>query len=251
MAKAILVIGDMGTGKSTSLRNLPPTETIIITPNSKDLPWEGAMKYFNKRNGNLISCLKIKKAVMTDPNEANGVLENLALANKNPVIKYVVLEDLTHFMNDRMLDDKFVASQDWSKWNRFGADMFAITTKHIQSMRDDLTVIIIGHTEAKDNGVMGLQTAGKLLDNTVKLPSYFTYVFHSRVFSQNNVLTYKFQTHNDGKYLAKTPMGMFKDDFVDNDMKDIITTIDDYRNGKAITTTAAPVAIPGVPVKLG
>lgn len=247
MAKAILVIGDMGTGKSTALRNLPSDETIIITPNSKDLPWEGGMKDFNEKKGNLISCLKIKKAVLADPKEANGVLENLALANRDPKIKYVVLEDLTHFMNDRMLDDKFVANQDWSKWNRFGADMFAITTKHIQSMRDDLTVIIIGHTETKDNGVMGLQTAGKLLDNTVKLPSYFTYVFHSRVFSANNVLSYKFQTHNDGKYLAKTPMGMFKDDYVDNDIRAIIARIDEYRNGVA----AAPVATPGTPVKLG
>jgi hypothetical protein len=83
----------------------------------------------------------------------------------------------------------------------------------------------------------------------VKLPSYFTYVFHSRVFSANNVLSYKFQTHNDGKYLAKTPMGMFKDDYVDNDIKDIITRIDEYRNGKL--TTAAPAATPGIPVKLG
>lgn len=244
MAKAILVIGDMGTGKSTALRNLPPAETVIIMPNSKDLPWEGGMQDYNEAKGNLISCLKIRKRVPTDANESKGVLEHLAAVNEKPGIKYVVVEDITHFMNDRMMDDVFIKTEDWGKWNKFGADMFAITTKYIQQMRNDLTVIIVGHTEIKDNGTIGLQTAGKLLDNTIKLPSYFTYLFHSRVFNTNGNLSYKFQTHNDGKHLAKTPMGMFKEDYVDNDMLAIIKRIDEYRSG------TKPVA-PAGPVKLG
>lgn len=244
MAKAILVIGDMGTGKSTALRNLPPDETVIIMPNSKDLPWEGGMNDFNAQKGNLISCLKINKAKIGDPKEPNGVIEHLIDINSNLKIKYVILEDLTHFMSERMMDDAFMRNADWGKWNKFGADMFAITTKHIQQMRDDLTVIIIGHTEIKDNGTIGLQTAGKLLDNTIKLPSYFTYIFHSRVFSTNNVLSYKFQTHNDGKHLAKTPMNMFKEDYVDNDLRQIIARIDEFRAG------IKPVVVPGEPVKL-
>ncbi len=247
MAKAILVIGDMGTGKSTSLRNLPPDETVIISPNTKDLPWEGGMGDFNHQKGNLVSCLKIRKKNIADKNEVNGVLEYLSEANSNPKIKYLVIEDITHFMNDRMMDDAFTNNADWGKWNKFGADMFAITTKHIQQMRDDLTVIIIGHTEIKDNGTMGLQTAGKLLDNSIKLPSYFTYIFHTKVLNQNNTLSYKFITHNDGKHLAKTPMNMFKDDLVDNDMRQIIARIDEYRNG----ITKAPAAVPGQEVKLG
>jgi len=229
MAKAILLLGDMGTGKSTSLRTLPPEETVIITPNTKDLPWEGAMEDYSKVKGNLISCLKIRKRNTADAKEEPGVLDHLIAVNTNPKVKYVVIEDLTHFMNDRMMDDVFIKTEDWGKWNKFGADIFTITTKHVQQMRDDLTVIIIGHTEIKDNGTVGLQTAGKLLDNTIKLPSYFTYIFHSRVFTTNGKLDYKFQTHNDGKFLAKTPMGMFAQDFVDNDMKAIVTTIDEYR----------------------
>lgn len=233
MAKAILVIGDMGTGKSTALRNLPPAETVIIMPNSKDLPWEGGMEGYSEAKGNLISCLKIRKRSPSDVKESNGVLEHLAAVNEKQGVKYVVVEDITHFMNDRMMEDAFMKSEDWSKWNKFGADMFAITTKYIQQMRPELTVIIIGHTEIKDNGTIGLQTAGKLLDNTIKLPSYFTYIFHTKVFNTNNTLSYKFLTHNDGKHLAKTPMNMFKEDFVDNDMMQIIKRIDEYRLGKA------------------
>jgi hypothetical protein len=243
MAKAILVVGDMGTGKSSSLFSLPPKETVIISPNSKDLPWEGAMDDYSVAKGNLITCLKIRKKVSTDPKEEPGVLEHLVAINANPKIKYIVLEDLTHFMNDRMMDDAFIKTDDWGKWNKFGADMFAITTKHIQAMREDLTVIIIGHTEIKDNGTIGLQTAGKLLDNTIKLPSYFTYVFHSRVFNSNGSLSFKFQTHNDGKYLAKTPMGMFKEDFVDNNMLAIVNRIDEFRFKKTPQPATSPVSL--------
>ncbi len=243
MAKAILVIGDMGTGKSTALRNLPPAETVIIMPNSKDLPWEGGMGDYSEAKGNLVSCLKIRKRMPTDLKESNGVLEHLAAVNEKPNIKYVVVEDITHFMNDRMMDDVFIKTEDWGKWNKFGADMFSITTKYIQQMRPDLTVIIIGHTEIKDNGTIGLQTAGKLLDNTIKLPSYFTYIFHSKVFNNNNALSYKFLTHNDGKHLAKTPMNMFKEDYVDNDLHVIVKRIDEYR------MKSNPV--PTQPVELG
>jgi len=243
MAKAILLIGDMGTGKSSSLFSLPPSETVIISPNTKDLPWEGAMDDYSVAKGNWISCLKIRKKMPTDLKESPGVIEHLAAINNKPNVKFVVLEDLTHYMSDRMMDDQFIKSQDWGKWNTFGADMFAITTKYIQQMRDDLTVIIIGHTEIKDNGTIGLQTAGKLLDNAIKLPSYFTYVFHSRVFNNNGVLNYKFQTHNDGKHLAKSPLGMFTEDFVDNNMFAINQRIDEYRFKKKPVPAAGPVSL--------
>lgn len=231
MARAILLIGDTGAGKSTSLINLPPDETIIISPNTKDLPWEGSGAQYNAEKQNFILCTKMKKRNVLDTKEEPGVVEWLYAINEHKKnIKYVVIEDLTHYMNDRMMDDVFIRTEDWGKWNKFGADVFAITTKHIAQFRDDLTVIVIGHTEVKESGTIGLQTAGRLLDNTLKLPGYFTYIFHARIFNNNGKLEYKFQTHNDGKYLAKTPLGLYKEDFIDNDISKIISRINEYRN---------------------
>jgi hypothetical protein len=230
MALPILLLGDMGTGKSTSLRNLPPDQTIIIKPNSKDLPWEGAMDDYSPAKKNLFTTTLFHQNPDTKELGAWDIMQSV---NKYaPQIKYLVLEDITHYMNARMMDDKFIRRDDWGKWNEFGADVFSIAVKDFETFRDDLTIIVIGHTEVKDNGQVGMLTAGKLLDNTVKVPSYFTYAFHARVFKTNNKLEYKFQTHNDGVHLAKTPMGCFAEDFIDNDMLAIAAQIREYRSRK-------------------
>jgi len=229
----------MGTGKSTSLRNLPPQETFIISPNAKDFPWEGAMEdYVAGKNFIQTSDFASVKKYLDQINA------------KGTHVKYVVIEDITHYMNARMMNNSFIKREDWGKWNEFGADVFSIVIKDFEKFRPDLTIIIIGHTELKENGQVGMLTAGKLLDNSVKIPSYFTYAFHSRVFKTNNKLEYKFQTHNDGVFLAKTPMGCFADDFVDNDLIQIIDRIKEYRSKKrpvtkvAEPTTAVPAPIP-------
>jgi hypothetical protein len=47
-AQTMLIIGESGQGKSTSLRNLNPEETFIISTTSKPLPWRGWKKHFKK-----------------------------------------------------------------------------------------------------------------------------------------------------------------------------------------------------------
>lgn len=241
MALPILLIGDMGTGKSTSFRDLPPDQTIIIKPNSKDLPWEGAMDDYSPAKKNLFTTVLFKQDPTTKELGAWDIMQSVN--QYAPHIKYIILEDITHYMNDRMMNEKFIKRDDWGKWNEFGADVFSIAVKDFEKFRDDLTIIIVGHTELKDNGQIGMLTAGKLLDNTVKVPSYFTYAFHTRVFKANNKLEYKFQTHNDGVYLAKTPLGCFTEDFIDNNMLQAINRIREFRAKKRpvapVTTTPA------------
>lgn len=237
MALPILLMGDMGTGKSTSLRNLPPSETVMVLPNSKDFPWEGAMEDYSVAKKNLFLTTSFRKTG-DGPLGAMDIMQSVNQYAKH--VKFLVIEDITHFMNNRMMNDAFIKNENWSKWNHFGADVFSITVKDFETFRDDLTIIIIGHTELKENGQVGLLTAGKLLDNTVKIASYFTYALHSRVFKEGGKLSYKFQTHNDGVHLAKTPMGCFQEDFVDNDMFAVINRIKEYRSRKKVTVPVTP-----------
>ena len=49
-AETILILGESGMGKSTSLRNLNPKETFIISTTSKPLPWRGWKKNYTEFN---------------------------------------------------------------------------------------------------------------------------------------------------------------------------------------------------------
>jgi hypothetical protein len=218
MAQAVLLLGKSGSGKSTSLRNLPADKTLIITPNAKELPWRGA-------NASYIEGTNLIRS--SDMTQVAGFLKSASDSGK---FDYVVVEDTTHYQNKRMLSPQFTASKDWGKWNTFGADVYGMMTKDIETYRDGMVIIFIAHTDQKEDGTMGLRTAGKLLDNSIDIPSYFTYILHSKVVKKDNALEYMLQTNDDGFTLAKTPMGMFANLMIPNDMLDVVQTMKEYKN---------------------
>ncbi len=227
-AKAILLLGDEGTGKTTSLRTLPPNETIIIQPNTKDLTWPGWEKDFVLTK-NLLRIQRLDQA----PTVMKQAIQMY------PNTKYLVIEDTTHLQNERTTSQKFIAQNSgnaaFAKWNQFGADMNRMIGEAVKQLPASLTVIFVGHTEMKDDGMISIQTAGKLLDNSTKIPSYFTYVLITRVLASENSgpVRYMLQTNHDGTYKAKTPMGLFKDLYVPNDIKAIVDQIRNYGGVKA------------------
>ena len=222
MAKAILVIGASGTGKSTAWRNMPASKCCVISPNSKPFPFKGAEQKF-KVGTNLIIC-----------NELSDIPKLLKQA-ADAGYKYILVEDFTHFMTARITSTGFLnkntGNEAFSKWNYFGAD----AGKAIQSVasltQDDVYVVFNHHTETKDDGSVGMRTAGKLLDNVIDMPSYFTYIFHTIVTHKDGEAPlYQLMTNTDGKKLAKSPMGCFSKTLIDNDVKLIIDTITEYNN---------------------
>lgn len=217
MSNTILLIGKSGTGKSTSLRTLPPDNTLVISPNAKMLPWRNsASQYVKGKNLVRISSL-------------TQVPELIKKAAEGTKFNYVVVEDTTHLQNSRMMEDSFIASKDWSKWNRFGADVAKMMVENLETYREDLTVIFIGHTDTKEDGTVGMRTSGKLLDQSFDIPSYFTYVFHSLAIKKDGgKIDYVFQTNDDGIHLAKTPLGMFNELYTENDMLKTISEINQY-----------------------
>ncbi|KKM22041.1 hypothetical protein LCGC14_1629320, partial [marine sediment metagenome] len=99
MAELILYIGNSGTGKSTALRNLPPEDTIILTPNGKSLPFPGGRKFIRGENffinNNLIGGSKTPKNEL----EKLDLKEFIEQVANNTKRKYLVIEDFTHFVS--------------------------------------------------------------------------------------------------------------------------------------------------------
>lgn len=221
-AKLLLVEGPSSTGKSTAWESMDEKSTIIVTPNAKDLPFAGgSSKYVIGKNRIQVSKIEQLPAILKKINDE-------ALH-----IKHVLVEDFTHFFNTRLMDKTFIArklgNDAYAKWNELAADTLPVITGNAESFRDDLFIVFNAHVEVNDNGVASLQTPGKLLEKSINIVSYFTYILHTVPVMTDKGMEYRFLTNFNGKHEAKTPKGMFKDLFIPNDISKVIETIKTYQ----------------------
>lgn len=104
--------------------------------------------------------------------------------------------------------------------------------KAAMGMRDDLVVCVLTHSENTGDNInpyYKIKTQGKMLDSVITLEGLFTYVLFTRVvLNENNEPSYKFVTNSDGTCTAKTPMGLFSDILIDNDLDAVIKRIKEY-----------------------
>ncbi len=117
----------------------------------------------------------------------------------------------------------------FQRWNQFGADVYDTIFKDLQNLREDLNVILIAHTTINDQGYHALKTPGKLLENTINIPSYFTYIFHTLTKDTESGTEYVFQTNKNSIYHAKSPLGCFDDIHIPNDLKPAMDAINEYK----------------------
>lgn len=223
MSRTILVIGESGAGKSTALRSLDPKSTFIIKPNAKALPFKGGSALYNTKNKNI--------ARLTTFTALANALETIN--DKQKHIKTIVVEDISHFFNYRTMKD--AKMEGFKKWDFLAVDAYKAFLAGEQDalFRDDLTIILIGHVQESidANGVRfsTLYTPGKVLDNKVKIPSYVTYEFYADVEIVDGKPHYYFLTNKDGSGReAKSPMGLFDELKIDNDMAKILDEINKY-----------------------
>ncbi len=88
MSKAILIIGESGSGKTTSLRNLPPDETFYIDADGKGLSWKGWRNQYNKQKKNYIKT--------DDPDMVYNIMREVH--EKQKQFKYLVIDTLNGIM---------------------------------------------------------------------------------------------------------------------------------------------------------
>ena len=115
----------------------------------------------------------------------------------------------------------------YDKYVDLGKEVFdALSITH--NLRDDLFCIFTMHTEIDKMGTYKPKTVGNMIDQYICIEGKFTYVMHA-VAKEGN---YKFLTNHHGQYIAKSPMGVFDDLVIDNDLKFVIDKINAYNNGE-------------------
>lgn len=213
MSRMILVMGESGSGKTTSMRHLDPKTTFYIDCDKKGLSWKGWRKQYNKENGNY-----------WPSSSANAITTTLVKIDKEkPRIKTIIIDTL----NWVMIDDEFkrMKEKGYDKWQ----DM-AFSVKEMvamgQQLREDMTVVFTAHTQTErdDSGFAftRMKTSGKKLDK-ISIESMFTTVLLSKCVDGK----YLFETQSDNS-TAKSPMGAFEEKEIENDITKVIKVLEEF-----------------------
>ena len=226
MAQSVLNIADSGTGKSTSIRNLDPKETFIINIANKPLPFKGWKKnYTNISKEN-------PKGNMTSASSASGIVKAMQHVNdKMPQVKTLVIDDWQHMSSFEYFDR--ASEKGYDKFTQIAANL-AQVAKMPKDMREDLTIFFLTHSEESTdvNGHRRVKakTIGKMIDNALTLEGLFSIVLFGRVKKMEDSLEYGFDTQNNGENTCKSPMGMFEESFIPNDLQFVKDCITNYEN---------------------
>jgi hypothetical protein len=198
MAVLVMIYGQSGTGKSTSLRNFKHEEVAVINVSGKPLPFRGDLKPYNTDN-----YTKIVNAIC------------------NTDRKSIVIDDATYLMvNEFMRTAKQTGYQKYTDM----ACNFNGLIEVCAGLPDDKIVYFMGHSDQADDGREYFKTIGKMLDNYVTVEGRFTIVLKTVVQDGK----YMFSTQNNGQDTVKSPMGMFEHGLIENDLKAVDETIREY-----------------------
>lgn len=204
MAQKILIMGESGSGKSTSLRNCDPAITAIVNPVGKPLPFRGS-KNFPTLNG------------VTDSEEICDFMKKSAGSGA----KLIVIDDFQYILAVPYMDR--IKENGWDKYNDFGANYFKIIDV-CKELPDDVCVYYLTHCETLDSGLTTVKLIGKLLREKITIEGLFTIVLKTGV-SEGK---YYFFTQNSGKDTVKSPMGMFDSFSIDNDLAYVDAKVRNY-----------------------
>ena len=226
MAQSVLVIADSGTGKSTSIRKLDPKKTFIINIANKPLPFKGWKKnYTNISKDN-------PKGNMTSASTAPGIIKAMQHVNeKMPHIETLVVDDWQYMSSFEYFDR--ANEKGYDKFTQIAANL-AQVAKMPKDMREDLTIFFLTHseetTDVNGHRKVKAKTIGKMIDNVLTLEGLFSTVLFGRVKKTEDGLEYGFDTENNGENTCKSPMDMFKESFIDNDLQLVKNCIAEYES---------------------
>ena len=226
MSNLVLILGESGSGKSTSIKTLDPKETIVFNILGKRLPFKGSASAYNAENKNLYKIEDWQTVI----NYLQGVSDNA------PNIKNVVIDDAIYIMRTEFFNRS--KERGFDKYNEL-ADHFRRIIATCGSLRDDLNIFMLLHVETveADGGIIGYKSSsvGKLLDKMYR-PEENTAItlFAQPKFDDKGVPTFGFYTHkmkvNGIELPSKTPEGMFEDDWIPNDLGLVVKTMQEYYN---------------------
>lgn len=199
MSTATLILGKSGTGKSASLRNFRANDVALIQVIKKPLPF---------------------RSTDWTPYQTDNWAHMIAAMRKTQR-KVIVIDDFQY-----LLANEFMRRTDevgFTKFTDIGRHAWEVLTA-ATSLPDDVRVYILSHTEETDGGNVKMKTIGKMLDEKITLEGLVTIVLRTHIQDGEHY----FSTKNNGSDTTKSPMGLFDDALIPNDLAAVDAAIVDY-----------------------
>lgn len=199
MGIPVLVMGESGSGKSTALRNFEPDEIGIFNVAGKPLPFR-------------------KKLPAANVSDYQRIKASLAKGTR----RAYVIDDSQCLLAFASFNKAKEAG--FGKWTDMAVEFYQLIRCVVEHTPADTIVYFLHHTEQTENGKVKAKTLGKMLDNQLTVEGQFSIVLLCRTDGQRHW----FETQSDGYTTAKSPMDMFQEKEIDNDLKAVDTAIREY-----------------------
>jgi len=207
MGIGVMILGESGSGKSTSLRNMNPSETLLIQVMAKPLPFRNKeWRPLTKDGGNII---------------VSADFATIITAMQKTTRPVIVVDDFQY-----LLATEFMARSHETGYGKF-TDM----AKHYYdvltcaaTLAPHKRVYFLSHTDQNDQGKVKAKTIGKMLDEKITVEGLVTIVLRTQVVNGQ----YVFATKNNGSDTTKSPMELFADDHIPNDLAAVDAAVAAY-----------------------
>lgn len=218
MSIATLIIGESGTGKSASLRNLNPSDVLLIQAVNKPLPFK-ALGWKHLAPG-------VAGSIFVS-DDSHKIVDAMKRTSK----EIIVVDDFQYVMANefmRRVTDVEIGNAAFAKYNEIARHAWDVLTA-AASLPEHKRVYLLSHTSTDDFGKTKIKTIGKLLDEKIVLEGLVSIVLRTAVINEQ----YLFSTKNNGADTVKSPIGLFEDQQIPNDLAAVDAAIVDFYSLKA------------------